>query len=128
MTSPLWDDPPLAAFRGEVAAALPRLTNRWLEQAALPAMLQHQLRYVAALAQWWSGASPEPAALILHGSTEQQRFFMNLGPIENRTYIPEPPAAARSWEQLYAAWRDGTPPAGLDRDPPEFAAISVPRL
>jgi len=128
MTSPLWDVPPLSAFRGEVVAALPRLTNRWLEQAALPAMLQNQLRYVAALTQWWSGASPEPAVLILCGSTEQRWFFMNLGPIEKRTYIPEPPAAARSWEQLYAAWRDGTPPAGLDQDPPAFAAALNRRL
>jgi tetratricopeptide (TPR) repeat protein len=128
ITSPRWDAPPLSAFRGEVVAAVHHISSRWLERAALSATLQPQVCYVVALADWWPGGSADTAALIRCGAPEQQRFFMNLQAIETRTYVPDHPGALQPWEQLYATWRDGTVPAGLDTVEPAAAAAISRRL
>ena len=105
ITSPLWNLPPLAALRGDVAMALHRETAHWREQTALPAATGHQLRYVAALTDWWLGATPDVAILGDEGLPEPRRFFENLKLIDQRIYVPRK-AGGQPWEQLYAAWRD----------------------
>ena len=120
LASPVWDDPTQAALRGDVRAALHRLSRRWLQSAGLPAPVQDQVGYVAALADWWTGASADTAVLIRRGRPDQRRFFANLPAVEARTYVPASPP--QPWERLYAAWREGADSAGLDTEPPATAA------
>lgn len=122
ISSPLWDAPPLSAWRGRIAAALQRLAGRWLGEEALSAPERAQIRYVAALAGWWANRSADVAILVRDGSPEQRRFFLNLDAIERRAYAPAKPGLPAPWEQLYVAWRDEAVPAGLDRGQPAFAA------
>ncbi len=119
LASPLWDDPSMSDLRQEARAALHRLGARWL-QAGLPAPVRDQVRYVAALADWWTGASADTGDLIRCGTAAQREFFARLPALDARTYAPAPPL--RPWEQLYAAWRDGTDPAGLEAAPAATAA------
>ena len=112
VTSPLWAAAPLAALRGDVAAAVQRQAARWLATAALPAATQRQLRYVAALTDWWLTGRGNPAALARNATPGQRRFFAALPAIEQRTYAPAAPGARAPWEDLYLAWRDGAPPGG----------------
>jgi hypothetical protein len=127
ITSPLWHLPPLAALRGDVAAALHRENAHWLEQTGLPAATGHQLRYVAALTDWWLGATPDVATLGGEGLPEPRRFFENLRLIEQRTYVPRK-VGGQPWEQLYAAWRDATPVSAAPGDAPEFVDAINRRL
>ena len=122
LASPLWDGPPLSAFRVKAAEALQRLAARWLEQDALPASDRDRIRYVAALAGWWLGRSTDITVLLRCGSPEQRHFFQNLDAIERRSYAPSNAGAPEPWESLYLAWRGPAMPADLDADQPEFAA------
>jgi O-antigen ligase len=127
ITSPLWNLPPLAALRGDVAAALHRENAHWLEQTGLPAATGHQLRYVAALIDWWLGATPDLATLGGEGSSEPRWFFENLRLIDQRTYVPRK-VGGQPWEQLYAAWRDTTTLSAAPGDAPEFVGAINRRL
>ncbi len=124
MASPFWTTPPLAALRREIAAAARRDNARWREQPGLSAGVGRQLRYVAALTDWWLGDQVDPSVLIRDGSLEQRRFFTRLPSIEQRACAPA--GTLEPWEQLYVAWRDGTPPPGLDD--PAFAVALGRRL
>ena len=128
ITSPFWNLPPLAALRGDVAAALHRENAHWLEQTGLPAATGHQLRYVAALTDWWLGATPDVATLGREGSPEPRQFFENLRLIDQRIYVPRKVGGGQPWEQLYAAWRDATPLPAAPGDAPEFVGAVNRRL
>jgi O-antigen ligase len=111
MTSPLWTTPPLAAMRGDVAAAAHRQIARWLEAPALPDAVRRRLRYTAALLDWWLTGRGDAAVLERDGTAGQRRFFAALPAIEQRAFVP-PAGAHDPWIGLYAAWRDGTPLRG----------------
>lgn len=128
VSSPGWDLPPLSAWRDRTAAALQRLTGRWLEEETLAESEKARIRYAAALAGWWAGRSADGAALIRDGTPEQRRFFQSLAAIERRAYAPAKPGPPAPWEQLYVAWRDNAVPAAIERDPPAFAAALRRRI
>ena len=126
MASPLWSTPPLAALRGDVAAAAHRQIARWLEDRRTPVAVARQLRYVAALFDWWLTGRGDPAALARDGTPEQQRFFAALPAIELRSYVPLAGQAPEPWEALYRAWHEAAPlPAAGDA---AFAAAVAGRL
>jgi hypothetical protein len=122
ISSPRWDPPEVSAWRGRIALTLQHLACRWLEKEPLSASEQAQIRYVSALAGWWTGRSADITTLVRDGSPEQRRFFQNLAAIEQRAYAPAKPDALERWEQLYVAWRDEAIPAALDAEQPTFAA------
>ena len=126
MTSPLWTAAPLAAMRDRVAAAVHRRIAQWLTAAALPAATQRQLRYVAALTDWWLTGQGDAAALTRDGTPDQRRFFAALPALERRSYAPAAAGTRTPWEELYLAWRDGTPLHGAPDD--AFAAAVDRRL
>jgi O-antigen ligase len=125
MASPFWTTPPLAALRRDIAAAAQRDNARWREQPDLSAGVRRQLRYVAALTDWWLANPGDMSALIRDGLPEQRRFFAHLPAIKPRAYAPAG-GALEPWEELYVAWRDGTPPPNLDD--PAFAVALGRRL
>jgi hypothetical protein len=128
MSSPRWDTPERSAWRGRIADTLQGIAGRWLEEEALPAAEQAQIRYVTALAGWWAGRSAEVATLVRYGSPDQRRFFQQLEAIERRAYAPDRAGAPDPWEQLYVAWRDNAAPASLDAEQPAFAAALQRRI
>ena len=128
IASPFWNLPPLTALRSDVAVALHREIAHWLEQKSLPAAIGHQLRYVAALADWWLGATPDVATLGREGSPEPRQFFENLRLIDQRTYVPRTADGAQPWERLYIAWHDMTSLAAAPGDTPEFVSAINRRL
>jgi len=126
MTSPLWSTAPLAALRGDVAAAVRRQLARWLDDPRTPAAVGRRLRYVAALTEWWLTGRGDPDALARDGTPDQQRFFSALPAIELRSYVALAGRAPEPWEALYRAWHDGIPlPGAAD---PAFAAAVTRRL
>ncbi len=124
LTSPLWEQAPLAALRPAVIAAWRRQLAAWLGDATLPAAVRDRLRYTAALAEWWWGAEPELPVLTTLGPAEARRFFHHLSAMGRRDYAPAgDPARLAAWEQGYLAWRDGRlPDAGWAE--PVVAALS----
>jgi O-antigen ligase/tetratricopeptide (TPR) repeat protein len=128
VASPLWTLPPLAALRGDVAAALHREIAYQLKQIGLPATTGRQLRYVAALTDWWLGATPDMATLSGEGPSEPRWFFENLRLIDQRTYVPRKIGEGLPWEQLYAAWRDATTLSAAPGDAPELVGAINRRL
>ena len=128
LASPLWDGPPLSAFRARTVDALHRLADRWLQPEALASPDQERIRYVAALADWWLGRSTDTSVLVRCGSPAQRLFFQNLDAIERRSYAPSNPGAPASWERLYLAWRTPTVPSALDAEQPAFAAALRRRI
>ena len=128
VTSPLWDAPPFSDWRARVAAELQSLAGRWLEEQTLSASERAQIRYVAALADWWIGRSVDVATLIRDGSPEQRRFFQNLDAVERRGYGPAKPDSLKPWERLYVAWRDEAISAALDAEQTAFAAALRRRI
>jgi hypothetical protein len=127
ISSPRWDPPEVSAWRGRIALTLQHLACRWLEREPLSASEQAQIRYVAALAGWWTGRSADITTLVRDGSPEQRRFFQNLDAIETRAYAPQT-GTLEPWEQLYVAWRDDTISASLDAEQPAFAAALRRRI
>ncbi len=128
MSSPRWDTPERAAWRGRIADSLQRLAGRWIEEEPLTVSEQAQIRYVAALAGWWASRSADVATLVCCGSPDQRRFFQQLDAIERRTYVPDKAGAPDPWEELYVAWRDDAIPASLDAEQPAFAAALRRRI
>ena len=127
-TSPRWDAPPLSALRDKVVEALHRLAVHALEQAALSPASQGQVRYVAALADWWLGRSADITVLVRYGTPEERHFFQSLEAMAKRSSIPMESGVPEPWRPLYVAWRDGTLPAGLAADPPAAADALRRRL
>ena len=126
MTSPLWSMAPLGPLRGDVAAAVRRQIARWRDDPKIPATVERELRYVAALTDWWLTGRGDPAALARDGTPDQQRFFAALPAIELRSYVARAGRAPEPWEALYRAWHDGLPlPGGADA---AFAAAVTRRL
>jgi tetratricopeptide (TPR) repeat protein len=127
-TSPRWDTPPLSSFRGRVAAALHRLAAHGLKQTALSAASRDQIRYVAALTDWWLGRSADTAELVRYGSPEQRHFFQSLEAVEKRSFTPMDSSVPEPWKPLYIAWRDGTLPVSFAKDQPAAAGAFRRRL
>ena len=121
MTSPWWTTPPLAAMRPAVAAAMHRQIAHWLATGTLSATVRRQLRYVAALADWWLTGQGDPGVLVRDSPPGPRHFFENLPAIERRTYVPA--GRREPWEELYVAWRDGGSPPHLGDDAAFAAAI-----
>ena len=121
VSSPRWDQPPLSAWRGRIAASLHGLSARWLQGERLSAADRARIRYTAALIDWWIDPSADVAPLTRDGSPEQRFFFEHLDAIERHAFVPATPSHPAPWEQLYAIWRDGTVPAALDAGSPAFA-------
>jgi hypothetical protein len=128
LTSPRWGAPPVSALRGKVVEALHRLALRGLGQTALSTASRDQVRYVAALTDWWFGRSADTAGLVRYGSPEQRRFFQSLEAVEKRQFTPKDSRVPEPWEPLYIAWRDGTLPAGFAAGQPAAADAFRRRL